>query len=149
MVDWGDSPFDIADAILQERKQAIKFRYVYCPLHNKRMILEAAGPHGPYYICPIFYCDMKIGAHPNGKPKGRPANYITRKARIEAHEWFDKLYQRANGNDPTLDRDTAYSFLAAAMGISKSECHIANFSTQECKRVIEICKPARFPVAGT
>lgn len=92
---------------------------------------------------------MKIGAHPDGKPKGKPANYIVRNARIEAHKWFDTLFNRAEGSDPTIDRDTAYAFLAAAMGISKSKCHIANFNAQECARVVQICKPARFPVAGT
>jgi len=147
MIDFNDFPFDIDDVVEQQRANAVKFHHVYCPLHNKRMILETDGPHGAYYLCPIFYCDMKIGAHPNGKPKGRPANYITRNARIEAHKWFDRLYNRASGSDPTLDRDTAYAFLAAAMGISKRECHIANFNKEECDRVIQICKPARSTVA--
>lgn len=121
-----------------------KARFIRCPLHKERMVLDE-GTFGHFYICPVFYCDMRVGAHPDGTPKGKPADEETRKARIEAHTWFDRFYNRALHKSDTLTRDEAYAFLAAAMGIKKKDCHIANFNRDECARVVEICKPSRFP----
>ncbi len=57
-------------------------------------------------------------------------------AKIEAHEAFDVLWKSG-----AMTRDAAYALLSTRMNIPPEECHIAKFTLEQCKRVVELCKP--------
>lgn len=95
------------------------------------------------YIC--RGCDSYVGCH-KGSPLdslGRLANKELRDAKIEAHYFFDYLWNKkiAMGFDKKQARGLAYKWLAEQMRLSTEGCHIGYFNVEECKRVVEICKP--------
>lgn len=42
-----------------------------------------------------------------------------------------------------MKRANAYAWLAGAMGIAKTKCHIGLFDVEECDRVVEAVKTLR------
>lgn len=57
----------------------------------------------------------------------------THEARKAAHAAFDPLWKAG-----PFDRRTAYAALAAAMGMTAAECHIASMTAEQARRVADI-----------
>ncbi len=89
--------------------------------------------YGLFYGCQFYpKCECTHGAHPDGTPLGRPATKETKKARIEAHAWFDKLWKRPEGK---MDRSSAYRWMIEAMGLTSDTAHIGRFTTEDCQNL--------------
>lgn len=96
-----------------------------------KMELRNVRRYGVFYGCTRYpECKGSHGAHPNGAPLGTPADERTKGARIHAHEAFDLLW-KVHG----MTRHQAYAWLAREMGITRKECHIANFTVVQCLQV--------------
>lgn len=91
------------------------------------------GRFGQFYAC-INYpdCSGAHGAHPDGSPKGFPGNAATRKARVDAHVAFDRLWNRG-----AMSRRDAYRWMRTVMSMTKREAHIAKFTEADCRRLID------------
>lgn len=87
---------------------------------------------GLFYSCPRG-CDVKVGAHPDGRPKGIPADKETRQARISAHAAFDRLW-----NEGPLTRSGAYRWLQERLSMTSEEAHIGQFTTEQCTTLIPL-----------
>jgi len=89
---------------------------------------------GPFYGCTTWpNCEGTHGAHPDGAPKGIPADKPTRLARIRAHTVFDRIWK-----SKAKKRHQAYGWMRQAMGLSHSEAHIAMFSIEQCEKLIQL-----------
>ena len=89
---------------------------------------------GIIWKCPK--CGAYVGCHKNtAKALGRVANAELRKAKQEAHEWFDMIWK----ND-RLSRGQAYFLLQMHLGVPEGYCHIGMFSVQTCRKVVEFAK---------
>lgn len=90
--------------------------------------------HGPFYGCSTWpTCDGTHGAHPDGRPKGIPANKKTRLARMRAHAVFDLIWKQR-----VKKRHQAYGWMRQAMGLTHSQAHIACFSEDQCEQLIQL-----------
>jgi hypothetical protein len=78
-------------------------------------------------------CHGAVGCHPDGSPLGRPADQTTRRARREAHEAFDELWEEG-----WMSRSAAYDWLAREMDLS--EAHMAKMDKRQCAQVVERCR---------
>ena len=68
------------------------------------------------------------------------ANASTRKARMEAHAEFDKiwkLYMQEHGVSKNKARRFAYTWLSNQM---EQQIHIGELNRQMCMRVVAVCK---------
>lgn len=96
-----------------------------------------------FYAC--LPCKAWVGVNAaTGLPHGSLANAELRQLRQLAHGMFDPLWRRKarqTGISEKKARSMAYSWLAAQMGIDKSQAHIGYFNAEHCAAVIEICKP--------
>lgn len=99
--------------------------------------------YGPVYIC--HDCDAYVGVHKDGlnRPLGRLADAELRKAKKEAHFYFDFLWRKkmSKGFTKHEARKTAYLWLSLKMAIIPDHTHIGMFNIEQCKQVIELCKP--------
>lgn len=106
-------------------------------------------PHRPDLFSKKFWqckpCEAYVGCHDAGngqgdgtKPKGTPANAQTRQARKNAHAVFDPMW-----NGRRMRRRDAYAWLAHGLGIKYEDCHIGEFDTAMCQRVIEVVEELR------
>ncbi len=86
----------------------------------------------PASPCARSRCAGSVGAHPDGRPLGRPADRRTKDARIVAHEEFDRLWKGG-----LMGRSQAYAWMVRALGISAREAHIGEFGAEECRRLGE------------
>ena len=92
--------------------------------------------NGKCYLC--RNCKAFVGVHTGTLiPLGTLANDELRKARKEAHYYFDKLWK-----EPTriMKRNEAYYWLAKQLKIDKNKTHIAWFEIEQCKKVVELVK---------
>jgi len=112
----------------------------YCQQFSKLVFGSTLYPHRPdlahrkFFLCEP--CDAYVGTHAkSGKPLGSLANAKLRRARNRAHVAFDPVWK---GGDPQ-QRTSAYSTLAAKMGIPPAECHIALFNEAQCQLVVDLC----------
>lgn len=127
-----------------------------CPYCDKPATLVtglSVYPHRPdlgglwFWLCRP--CDAYVGCHRKGTwlgrggqtsdgtlPLGRLANATLRRLKSEAHQAFDPLW-RGHG----MTRAAAYKWLAHKIGMHKDKCHIGMMDEEQCKRVIEACKP--------
>lgn len=89
---------------------------------------------GPFYGCIAWPgCEGTHGAHPDGNPKGSPANKQTRLARIRAHAVFDLIWK-----NKVKKRHQAYGWMRKAMDLPHSGAHIALFSEEQCEKLIKL-----------
>lgn len=100
---------------------------------------DVVYPHRPdlaerrFYLCRP--CRAWVGTHRGTeKPLGRLANAELRAAKVDAHAAFDAKWKRLEWS-----RGAAYRWLAGALQIPKSECHIGMFDVDACRRVVEVC----------
>ena len=107
-----------------------------CPWHGLPAVLVENGTvyrrsfGRRIWICPETTCDARVGAHPDGKPKGSLADARLRNARIVAHAAFDGWWQRHG-----INRAVAYRELTAVMGQAK-QAHIGEMTEAECAQVV-------------
>ena len=86
------------------------------------------------YIC--TNCNAYVTCHKvTGLPMGKLANAVLRLKRQETHAIFDTFRK-----DQGWQRDSAYRWLSAAMGIPYDDAHIANFEMDDCEQVIRLCR---------
>lgn len=103
--------------------------------------------YGMIYLCRD--CRAYVGVHKGtDQALGRLANAELREAKKEAHFYFDqiaktnlinKIWKKHIPN--TSNRSKAYLWLSSQLGIPHEVCHIGMFDVDNCKRVIELCKP--------
>lgn len=86
---------------------------------------------GRVWICPTRSCDARVGAHPDGSPKGSLAGPVLRALRCRAHAAFDSWWRR-NG----IKRRHAYRELAERIGLDVA--HIAWMDADQCRQVVEM-----------
>lgn len=99
----------------------------------------------PIYRCAP--CKAWVGCHPGTtKPLGRLADAKLRRAKIRAHDAFDMLWRKSPfgwTKAKFKSRSKAYAWLADALGIAVTDCHIGMFDVDMCKRVEEVCAQVR------
>ena len=101
-----------------------------CTIHSARELELTRTKFGIRYSCPVGGCTVVLW---NGSTS-TPADFATRQARIEAHSWFDALWQSG-----LFSRKKAYKKLAAHLGLSKKKTHIGRFDIEQCKCTIDFC----------
>lgn len=112
---------------------------VLCPYCGGDAVFMTSSRHvykqdyGPIYDCRA--CDAYVGAHPDGSPKGTPANRVLRAARRACHEAFDPLWQSGS-----MTRSDAYKWLASAMGVSWRKAHVGHFDLEQCKKMLSLVR---------
>jgi hypothetical protein len=106
-----------------------------------RLVLRSSK-HGLFYGCSRYpTCKGSHGAHPDGAPLGTPADGETKKARIRAHAFFDRIWKdHAIGKS----RDEAYAWLAKTLGVPLGKAHISMMGKDDCEILVEVIK-AHFP----
>jgi ssDNA-binding Zn-finger/Zn-ribbon topoisomerase 1 len=105
-----------------------------CAECGASMVLRPSK-YGLFYGCTKFpECRGTHGAHADGRPKGTPGNAVTKKARIEAHRIFDQIWK----SGLVKNRGAAYKWMQKAMGISRSEAHIGEFSIKQCEKLMRL-----------
>lgn len=96
---------------------------------NKREAVSA------FYGCSRYpECKGCHGAHPDGSPKGTPANRETRLARIRAHAAFDQIWKQ----HLVKHRGAAYNWMRSAMGLARGDAHIGMFTKDQCDELIKL-----------
>jgi hypothetical protein len=75
--------------------------------------------------------------------KGKPlVDRETHAARIHAHDAFDRLWKSG-----AVPRHRCYARLAALMGLTRDECHIALMTAAQCRQVIALVNAGRLALA--
>lgn len=121
-----------------------------CPECGGQMVLRMSYKFNkPFYGCLNFpHCRCAHGAHPDGRPLGKPADTATKRWRILAHAALDPLWGR---DDSSLHkqiqnryRRAVYAWLGDQLGIANVgvDCHIGLFDAARCQQVIDACKDA-------
>jgi ribosomal protein L37AE/L43A len=86
-------------------------------------------------------CDAQVGTHKGTqKPLGTLANSELRKARQQAHAFFERMWKNqavSHNEKKSYYRNNAYRWLAKEMNVES--CHIGMFDLDNCKKVIELC----------
>ena len=102
--------------------------------------------YGMIYLCEL--CDAYVGVHKGtDNALGRLANKELREAKKQAHYYFDQISKTGLINKiwkeyipNTGNRNKAYLWLSKQMAIDIELCHIGMFDTEQCLKVIQICK---------
>jgi ssDNA-binding Zn-finger/Zn-ribbon topoisomerase 1 len=113
-----------------------------CPKCGAGMVLRETkkftyknGQPRKFWGCSAWpKCTATHGAHPDGRPFGRPGTEEEKKARMAAHAAFDELWK-----DGAMSRGAAYAWLAKQLGMTEDECHIGNFGVDACERALAVC----------
>lgn len=118
-----------------------------CPYCNRpTKYVDSSVVYGKSYG-KIYYCadcQAWVGVHKGtNKALGRLANAELREWKKEAHKYFDPLWQKKmkQGRKKHDARRLAYKWLSEQLGIPANETHIGMFDVDQCKRVVELCKP--------
>lgn len=114
----------------------------YC--HGKTKFMDSIKvyknrSYGMVYAC--LPCSAWVGVHKKtNKALGRLANAELRQLKMQAHQYFDPIWQRAvdGGVDKYTARNAAYKWLAKEMGIDRELCHIGYFNEKQCRQVLDI-----------
>ena|SRR5258708_6187380 len=138
-----------------------------CPYCSKDTVLLSGKDmyaHRPdlaekqFWVC--MPCDAYVGCEgKTTKPLGTPANAELRSARMKLHNLrLDPLWQHAeqcglySPEDPkaiAIIRNTArvrvYAYLAWKLGLSREECHTAQFDITECRRAWVALRDIDYP----
>lgn len=102
-----------------------------CTIHSARELEPTQTKYGIRYNCPVGGCTVVLW---DGSTS-TPADFATRQARIEAHHWFDALWQSG-----IFSRKKAYRKLAKHLGLSRKATHIGHFNIEQCRYAIDFCK---------
>lgn len=83
-------------------------------------------------------CLARVGIHPRTNiPLGTLADEATRNARKYGKVPFQALW---DGPKASMSRETAYAWLASALGIDPKVCHFAMFDAAMCNRARDLSK---------
>jgi len=105
-----------------------------CPECGAKMMLKDSR-YGWFYSCTTYpKCRSTHGTHPNGEPLGIPADSKTKSWRMKAHIEFDKLWDES---DAEMTRSEAYRWMIETLALAKDDAHIAKFSINQCRQLIE------------
>lgn len=103
---------------------------IRCGECGELMVLRKSR-YGPFYGCSAYpKCKGTHGAHPDGRPLGKPADKETKAARMKAHAAFDRLWKEGKRS-----RGQAYGWLKAQASIPD---HIAEMDAKQCVALIEL-----------
>ena len=110
----------------------------YCGSTSAKVDGTAIYPHRDDLKAKIFYqckpCDAYVGTHrKDGTPLGTLADANLRALRKRVHNRFDPKWQ-----DGKMSRNAAYNWLSQKLKIPKSECHMAMFDANMCRKALEI-----------
>ncbi len=119
-----------------------------CPECGGEMVLRKSPKYPkPFYGCLNYpLCRATHGAHPDGRPLGKPADAPTKRWRIAAHAALDPLWGRdEEGLHKQIQnryRRAVYAWLAGQLGISNvgEDCHIGLFDATRCEQVVNACQ---------
>lgn len=122
----------------RQEKQILKGEICpYCKVKSEKANSKEVyhgKDYGDIFICRP--CKAYVGVHKdNGKPLGRLANAELRKAKREAHRYFDNIWKLKY-----KDRKKAYAWLSESIGVEKEFCHIGMFDIEQCLKVVQVCK---------
>ena len=124
---------------------AYTFTKGVCPYCGSDVHLEPSTKvyrrdYGMLWVCARYpECDAYVGVHKSSnQPLGRLANAELREAKIQAHAYFDFLWKKKQRIHGGKWRKKAYSWLSSEFG---KEAHIGHMTVEECKRVVQLCKP--------
>lgn len=119
---------------------------------------EEIYPHRPDLAHKKFYkcdgCGGYVGTHGNGlKPLGTPADAELRNARQHVHSVLDPIWKDAINSGAYGQKDAeaahiitraargrVYTYLAAHMGIDKTQCHTGMFDIEDCRNAYRILR---------
>lgn len=94
--------------------------------------------NGKAWICDRFpKCDGYVGTHPDGSPLGRLADKETIQLRRQLHSTIDPLWQDRTDRTVKKNRGSVYGWLRRIMGMTPDECHIGNFTADECRKALK------------
>jgi hypothetical protein len=101
---------------------------------------------GMMYAC--MPCGAWVGVHKGSDVAlGRLADSELRKAKREAHFYFDQISKTNLINEiweepfNGSNRSKAYVWLAKQLCMKEEHCHIGMMDPYKCKEVVEVCKP--------
>lgn len=107
--------------------------------------------YGMLYVCQNFpKCDARVGVNKlTGEPLGVMSLKKDRRWKMRAHAVFDVLWKekrkRTLSTGRTMSkseaRTLAYRWLARNLGLTEAQCHIANFDSELCQKVVKLCEP--------
>lgn len=98
--------------------------------------------YGMIYIC--RNCTAWVNCHTGSDQSfGFVAKRDLRDIRHEAHKVFDPLWQKKIelGFKKKFAQSVARKWLAKELEIDVVECHIGMFTSEQCRKVIELCIP--------
>lgn len=107
-----------------------RVRY-FCTTHKLVQLEAQETRFGLRWSCPTDCCTVVLW---DGSTS-TPADYETRQARIEAHSWFDSLWQSGS-----YTRSGAYKALARYLRIPTRQTHIGHFDLKRCQQTIKYCR---------
>ena len=96
-----------------------------CPNHKSKLIPQKTK-YGIRYNCPEQGCTVACW---DGSTSS-PADYETRQARIEAHDFFDYLWKHG-----LFKRKEIYKKLADFLGLKGKDTHIGQFDKETALKV--------------
>ena len=106
---------------------------ITCPDCGRPMRLRNSK-YGLFWGCSGYpECRATHGAHPDGRPLGRPGTKEEKEARVRAHAAFDRLW---SGKGAPMRRDEAYRWMQEAMGLSDEDAHIGKFDVGQSETLI-------------
>lgn len=118
----------------------------YCQRKADLVGGDSIYPHRPDLASKRFYlcapCDAYVGCHPGTEqPLGRLAKADLRRAKMRAHEAFDRLWK-----EQQMGRHEAYAWLSKQLSIPIEKTHIGMFDLPTCERVVGAC--SQMPCQG-
>lgn len=119
-----------------------------CPYCNSKVEYKDSSiiyskSYGMIYICSNYpSCDAYVGVHKGTSiALGRLANDSLRKLKKEAHLYFDTMWKHKLTKGDHRARIKAYKWLSEEMNIERNKTHIGYFDEEQCRKVINLCKP--------
>jgi len=118
----------------------------YC--YNDSDYIDSALIYGGKSFGMIYHCrpcDAYVGVHRGtNRALGRLANKELRECKKAAHSYFDPLWKskmKSHKMQKNVARGLAYKWLSKKMELPEELTHIGMFDVEQCKKVIEFCKP--------
>lgn len=115
----------------------------YCgsPAHldtNAKIYNGKEYGRGRIWLCDRYpACWGSVGTHPDDRPLGTIPDPETKKLRIEVHALIDPLWKTAEGSAKRKKRGSVYGYLRRIMNMTADECHIGNFTADQCIEALE------------
>lgn len=110
-----------------------------CPYCNgPAKLIDSSIVYGTSYgwIWDCRPCDAYVGVHKDSRehaPLGTLANRELREWRKRAHRVFDPLWKSGR-----IKRREAYRIMREIMNLDEEDAHIAMFTVEQCKQLIQL-----------